>query len=177
MAKLTLSEITLLALKNHFPLELVPGKTEKSHRFHCLVNHPDFPELSLVFGDELHGYLFDSAWIRLITGEKLRVSEADVRELFETSVSVPRWTREMPAADGPKSLQLTPINVDLGIVMGIGNVTKSEPGELTVAIPRTVNSPYTHLVLKTNAQLYVDTVVNFTGKFHLNGKLTDVEFN
>ncbi len=177
MAKLTLSEITVLALKNHFPLELVPGKTEKSHRFHCLVNHPDLPELSLVFGDESHGYLFDSAWIRLITGEKLRVSEADVRELFESPVSVPRWTREMPWADGPKSLQLTPINVDLGLVQSIANVTKSAPGELTVAIPRTVNSPYTHLVLKTDKQLDVDSIVNFTGKFHLNGTVTEVTFS
>lgn len=131
MTKLTLHETVNLALTNHFPLELVPGRTvgkggetgdSNSYRFHCLIQHPDFPELQLRFGDESHGYLFDSAWTCAIGGRHLRVKEAAVRELLESTPSVPRWTREMPAADNPVHVPLRVTNPDLAYVIGVGEV-------------------------------------------------------
>jgi hypothetical protein len=131
MSKLTLHETVTLALTNHFPLELVPGRTvgkggetgdNNSYRFHCLIQHPDFPELQLRFGDENHGYLFDSAWTSAIGGRHLRVTEAAVRALLESTPSVPRWTREMPASENPVHLPLRVTNPDLAHVIGVGTV-------------------------------------------------------
>lgn len=167
MTKLTLFETVALALTNHFPLELVPGETDKSHRFHCLIIHPDFPELSLVFGDENHGYLFDSAWASTLGG-KVRVKEAEIRELLESKISVPRWTREMPAADNPVRIPLRVANPDLGTVVAAGIV--SAHNDDTIELILESND---RVLISTDERPKLGSHVIFEATYHLNSPLSD----
>lgn len=175
MTKLTLSETVALSLKNHFPLELVPGTTEKSHRFHCLINSDGLPELSLVFGDEAHGYLFDSAWISAIDG-KLRIKEHEVRKLLELSFIPPRWTREMPAAENPVRVPLHVLNSDLGIVRGSGIVVKHTEVGLLVAISAPEAQDPFNYRLETEERPKIGNSVDFEATQSLFGYLTSVSF-
>lgn len=126
MTKLTLNQAISLALANHYPLEMVPGKTHASYRYHCLINTPGIPELSLVFGDEKNGYLFDSAWVATAS-EKVRIAESDLMQLLSTPYeSVGHWTREMPAATNPERVPAHSANPDLGQVRAAGEVVRFE---------------------------------------------------
>ena len=166
MSKLTLNEVVALSLTSHFPLELVPGQTdhrgEKNFRFHCLLNHPDLPELSLIFGDEAHGYLFDSAWFSAIEGQKIRVPEAQVRQILEGEFDVPNWTREMPAAESPFVLNLAVTNPDLGYVRGRGKVLEIHP-EFGVSVATRGDDPESVFILDTDQQPELGSLVYFDG--------------
>lgn len=173
MTKLTLNETTTLALKNHFPIELVPGKTEKSHRFHCLINCTGMPELSLVFGDESHGYMFDSAWVSAIDG-KLRVKEFDVRRLLEQNFTPERWTREMPLAENPVRIPLQILNSDLGYVRGTGLVLSCENGVVRVKVYNGYNDTSMIVNLVTEIELTPGDTVSFEGTHSLFGQVSDI---
>lgn len=170
--KLTLNEALVLAVKNRIPIELIPGETTlkgggKSHRFHCLINHPDFPELSLLFGDEAHGHLFSAAQVR--AGDRhIDVTEAAVRDFLETSLTAAPWTREMPAAENPVVLHgLVVTNPNLGEVGGYGEVL--DPEARTVALMKETGIGQVHsgvtLTLNYETPMVKGETIWFTGVY------------
>lgn len=172
MSKLNLSEITSLALKNHFTLELVPGATEKSYRFHCLVTYPNVPALLISLGDETHGYLFDSCWVKALNG-KLRVKEADVRKLLESPAHVKRWNREILDAENTIFAPVTVLNPDLALIRLEGTVT-SYLTEGILVTPSIGN--VLPLLVLTDERPQPGSFVTITGTYSLLGHVTAVEF-
>lgn len=179
MSKLNLSEVVNLAMANKFPLELIPGETEDSHRFHCLIVHEDFPALSLVFGDEKHGYTFDSAWVGTSEHKgKLRISEAEVRELLESKPKVVRWTRTMLRSN-PVRVPLHSTNFDFALVTGRGMVlAHTEEGVSLMLDGALPGQPFAKVMVHLAPEAFHPTlgsVVNFRGKFSLFEKITEAE--
>jgi hypothetical protein len=180
MSKLTLNETVALALTNHFPLELVPGETERqgenSFRFHCLLNHPSLPELSLVFGDEAHGYLFDSAWFSAVNGKKIRVKEFTARQILESKFHAPRWTREMPDAENPVVLNLEVTNSDLGYIRGRGKVLEIDP-EFGVIVATRGDDRTAVFYLDTDQPVEIGSLISFDGVFSYPDNITAVSIH
>lgn len=172
MTKLTLNETTLLALKNHLPLELVPGRTDNdSYRFHCLINYGGELELSLVFGDEKHGYLFDSAWARTVHGSRLRIKEEDIRTFLEKPAVAPRWSRDMPDATNSKLLHALVLNSDIALVRMAGEVTGFLSGGGFEVLDHVTDEFFYIYPEDTNLQLEIGETKNFQGTFRLGMEL------
>lgn len=178
--KLTLNEVVALSLTSHFPLELVPGRTdhrgEKNFRFHCLINHPSIPELSLVFGDEAHGYLFDSAWFSARNGKKVRVLETALRRILTEGFDAPRWTREVPDAESPFVLNLDVLNPDLGYISGRGEVIEVDPMLGTVVSTRE-GDPSATFILWTDDELEIGSSISFDGLYNYPNRITMVSIH
>jgi len=174
MTKLTLNETTLLALQNHLPLELVPGATDNgSHRFHCLINYAGELELSLVFGDEKHGYLFDSAWARTVHGSRLRIKEEDIRSFLEKRAVAPRWTRDMPDATDSKLLHALVLNSDIALVRMAGEVSGYIVGGGFEVLDHVTDEFFYVYPKDENLKLELGEVKNFQGTFRLDRSLHD----
>lgn len=188
--KLTLQETALLLLKNGFPLEIIPGKTQKSIRHHVLVANGDVPDFYLVFGDEKHGSMLDSAWATARNGEKIRLKEADVRALIESPAKLERWTREMPAAPDTVRLPFTVKNSDLGLIADNGVVVGTgENGPLVKVqelgyvasdfkdgfIPEPLVSSEAVVELETDQKFAIGDKVSFQGAFRFPDRVTEVE--
>ncbi len=170
--KLTLQETVGLLIKNGFPVEIIPGKTERSVRHHLLVIHEDIPEFYIVFGDEAHGSLLDSVWVSSYNGA-IRVKEADLRALIEKPAALQRWTREMPAAPNPVKVDLTARNRDTGAVTGRGTyVGMGESGPKF----KLLNSD---LILELNTDEDFDSSgapVNFEGTYRFPATISKAKF-
>lgn len=188
--KLTLQEATLLLLKNGFPLEIIPGKTQKSMRHHVLVANGDVPDFYMVFGDETQGSMLDSAWTTARNGEKLRLKEADVRALIESPAKLERWTREIPAAPNSVRLPFTVKNSDLGhiadsgVVVGTGEngplVQVREFGYVASDFregvdPEPILSSEAVVELEVDGDFTVGQTVTFKGAFRFPDRVTEVE--
>lgn len=188
--KLTLQETTLLLLKNGFPLEIVPGKTQKSIRHHVLVANGVTPDFYIVFGDVDHGSMLDAAWATARNGEKIRLKEADVRALIEKPATPERWTREMPAAPDTVRLPFTVKNSDLGhiadsgVVVGTGEngplVKVQELGYVASeisggSIPEPIVSSEAVVELETDQKFTIGETISFQGSFRFPDRVTEVE--
>jgi hypothetical protein len=188
--KLTLQETALLLLKNGFPLEIIPGKTQKSIRHHVLVANGIIPDFYIVFGDAEHGSLLDSAWATARNGEKIRLKEADVRALIEKPAALERWTREMPAAPDSVRLPFTVKNSDLahiadsGVVVGTGEngpiVKVQELGYVASEIkegfiPEPILCSEAVVELETDQRFSIGDKISFKGTFRFPDRITEVE--
>lgn len=175
--KLTLHSTVALALSSGWPLEVVQGATQKSRRAHLLVNHPDFPEFHIVFGDEAHGFLMDSAWTTLVGGQKIRVREEDVRKHLSTPAPLQRWTREVPLADGPLHLYFMVKNTDLAEVSYKGRVKSVTPEGVEVdELLLNGNTATLTLMLAEPAEVEVGAFVAFAGTYHYPFTVTEAKF-